>query len=429
MVDLQVLNYVLNTKDISIITNNDFDTSYFTSCPNQFQIIMTHYETYGNVPDKVTLINNPYFSEDKFSFFDVSESKDYLIDALEEERKYVRIKNALVYADKLAANEDAGKAIDYLSEEIENIQSSLKSDAINIIAEAEERFKEYEDKSKNRNKYFTSTGFKELDDVLGGGWDRDDFILITARPGVGKSFITDFVLYSAMMTGKTPGLWSGEMSINQVASRVDTFMSHISNFKISRGFKEIHSEYREHINKMKQMKEKFFVITDKELGGIATPTRLRTFAKKNKLDILGADQISLMEDGRNTKNIVDRAYNISTSLKHVQTELRIPVLVVSQLNRKATEKDVNHGVEVIAQTDKLGQDATIVLVLEYRDECLYIKIIKARTTAAGTTLIYKWNIDKGEFVFIPTSEDKPERPESTELKTNTQFEDKRENVF
>ena len=97
------------------------------------------------------------------------------------------------------------------------------------------RYTTYTEKINNFDKYYVSTGFKELDEVI-GGWDRqEELATIVARPGVGKSQMAIRVAVSAAEQGLTVGMYSGEMSETKVGYRVDTFISHISNTKITKG--------------------------------------------------------------------------------------------------------------------------------------------------------------------------------------------------
>ena len=57
MIEAQVLNYILNTKDYSIIVLNGIDSKYFPNYKQEFQFITDHYNKYGNVCDKETFVN------------------------------------------------------------------------------------------------------------------------------------------------------------------------------------------------------------------------------------------------------------------------------------------------------------------------------------------------------------------------------------
>ena len=75
MIQLQFLNYVLASKDYSIIQDNNITPEYFIEYEDEFKFIQNHYETYKNVPDTETFLSN--FND--FDLLEVSESEKYLV--------------------------------------------------------------------------------------------------------------------------------------------------------------------------------------------------------------------------------------------------------------------------------------------------------------------------------------------------------------
>jgi len=104
------------------------------------------------------------------------------------------------------------------------------------------------------------------------------------------------------------------------------------------------------------------VLTPANINGPVGVTALRAFIEKEHLDMLCIDQHSLLDDDRKAKNPVEKAANISKDLKNLQVLKRIPIISVCQQNRSSTEEgvDTTH----IAQSDRIGQDSTVVLAFE-----------------------------------------------------------------
>ena len=136
--------------------------------------------------------------------------------------------------------------------------------------------------------------------------------------------------------------------------------------------------------------------------------------------MLCVDQHSLLEDDRKAKNPVERASNISKDLKNLQVLKKIPIISVSQQNRGSTEDGIT--TMNIAQSDRIGQDSTIVLAFEQKDGILNLHIIKARDAGAGKKLQYAINFDKGTFEFIPSEEDAMNESDTKELTENLKEE-------
>lgn len=405
MIDLQILNLVLNKKDISIINQNNFTADYFPNYQKEFTFITDHYNKYGIVPDKATFVD--HFPE--FTFINVEDSSKYLVEGLKEEYLYNKTLPVLQQASKLLTGEnaDSRKAVEYLSSQLPMLSVNTGIEAVDLIHEgADQRYADYEERVNNPRQYFFSTGFPELDEVIGGFDRKEEYAVICARPGVGKSFVLDLFALHHVRLGLRVGLYSGEMTDTKVGYRIDTLFSNISNFSIVKGRPEIKEDYKSSIEKLKQLTGNLFAITPKMLGGFANIPALRSFCEKYKLDILYIDQISLLNDisHNSTQSRSDKFSNISRAIKDLQTQLQIPIIVASQLNREL-EKGEDPSTMNIAGSDTISQDMTIALSLQKKDENIVMQIMKNRDGSTGNKLTYHWNVDKGLFTFIPTEND------------------------
>lgn len=399
MIQLQVINWILDNKDLSIATLNNITSEYFSEYEEEFSFIQNHYNQYAKVPDKETFVAK--FTD--FSFVQVEESPKYLVDALQEDYVYRKALTVFREVNEEMVNGDSRKGVELLLSKMPDLTAKLNVEAVDILHEgASRRFEEYCDKGQNIDKYYVSTGLKELDDIL-GGWNRaSDLVTVCGRPGTGKSWWMDLFLINAAKAGRTVALYSGEMSEEQVGYRIDTFISHISNWKISKGFNDIFDDYQKHIEDIQKLEGKFLVCTPKTLGGIATVPKLKAFCERYKVEVLGVDQYSLLDDARHTRSRNERYEAISKDLKTLQIELGIPVLVNAQLNRGATGPDVQEvGTEHIAGSDRIAQDSSIVLSIVRKEQNeICINLTKVREASTGGKLRYEWDIDKGEFKYL-----------------------------
>lgn len=272
--------------------------------------------------------------------------------------------------------------------------------AVDIAERTEERWKKFGLKQANRIK----TGIKPFDEAAGGVSPDDEFMILSARLGIGKSFILHYVALEMAKQGLNVGIYSGEMSEDEVGSRIDTWLTHVSNFELTRGKatgvdKQVEA-YRE------QVKGKIFVITPKQIGRNATPTDMRKFCKEYNLSVLCIDQLSLMQpDGRQSSEMNQQFANLSLQLKSLQQELRLPIIAVSQLNRQAQQEEINAA--NISGSDRIGQDATIVLAIERKDKEMTLKVLKARSFKRPEKgWSFSWNIDEGVLTPLETALDK-----------------------
>lgn len=285
---------------------------------------------------------------------------------------------------------DPKEAILALRKEFERLSDPHSSvEPADIAAQTKERWEKFGLKQAPRLK----TGIEPFDEASGGISPDDEYMILSARLGAGKSFILHYIALNLAKQGLSVGLYSGEMTEYEVGSRIDTWLTHVNNFDLTRGkfsdSTEQEKAYRE------EVPGKILVITPRHIGRNATPSDLRKFVKEQNLSVLLIDQLSLMQpDGRQSGEMFQQFANLSMQLKSLQQELRIPIIAVSQLNRAAAEQEVN--ATNISGSDRIGQDATIILALERKNNELVIKVLKARSfRRPDRGWILTWDINTG----------------------------------
>lgn len=399
MIQLQFLNYLLSSGDSSLIFSNNLNKEFFSDYPKEYDYIVKHIKDYGNVPDLVTFLDE----FPKFDVTEVSESPDYLINKLYKDkntRALVDIFNEV--KDSLVAD-DIDKAMETYLNSIDKMTQAKRIDSIDILKDTS-RYEAYLERCDNFDKYFVKTGFKELDEII-GGWDREEELAtIVARSNQGKSWILFKCAVAAVEQGLNVGLYSGEMSERKVGYRVDTLISNISNTAITKGNRSVQNQYKKYLDELPNRFEgSLKILTPNMIDGPAGVSALRAFIERDKLDILFIDQHSLLEDDRRARAPYEKAANISRDLKNLQTLKKIPIIAVSQQNRTSTENGV--GLEHVAQSDRIAQDSTIVIFFEQKDGTMTMHLIKSRDSANMKDLKYNINLDNGTFIYIPETED------------------------
>jgi len=245
---------------------------------------------------------------------------------------------------------------------------------------------------KERDNARILTGIKPLDEAMGGLATKDEFVIISARMGIGKSWVAQAMATNMAEAGYRVGFYSGEMSEDEVGARFDSLVSNLSNYALTRG---LEIDLSSHIARLSQFEGDLLVITPKQLKRNARPSDIRRFVRAYDIDVMFLDQLSLMEpDGMSGGADFERKAMLSYQLKSIQQELRIPIIAVSQLNRGAVGEtpDTSH----IAGSDRIGQDATLVLALGRKDDVLKMKVLKARSfRIPQQPWEFTWDIDKG----------------------------------
>lgn len=428
MVSLQILNKIISTKDISIITDNNLTIDYFLEYEDEYSFIKEHFDNYKNVPDTETFINK--FPD--FELLEVTESDRYLVDAIREEYLYSKSVPVIKKAAELLKS-DSNEASRYLQSELVNLTPNYTTPYVDII-HSNSRVEMFEDKSNNKDKWFIPTGFEELDDIIYGWQCGEEFVVIFARTGIGKSWVLVKTVQHAWEIGKNVGYISPEMSADKIGYRFDTLNNHFSNMALVRGDKSKVSidEYRQYNEKLAEHNNRILVSTPMDFNKQVTVGKLRTFVQANNLDMLAIDGITYMTDERYKRgdNKTTSLTNISEDLMELSCELKIPILVVVQSNRGGTEKDTPD-LEDIRDSDGIAHNATKVISLNQKEEALVMKIKKNRDGKVGDKLTYLWDIDLGEFTWMPGDCDSAtiERKEQKREEVKKEYKEKKKVVF
>lgn len=374
---------------------NNITDEFFEDYVDEYNFIVNHLHTYGNIPDKPTFLS----AFPQFSLIQVYENSDYLIDKLYEDRNARKLSTIFNQVrEKLMAG-DTDAAMQLYTTSADSIIQAKHVDAVDITKDIS-RYDDYVDKLDNFDKFFIKTGFNELDEII-GGWDKhEELATIVARSNQGKSWILIKCATAALQQGLRVGLYSGEMSEKKVGYRVDTLLANIPNSALTRGDRSIQNTYKKFLDELPTKYEGCLkVLTPQMIYGPAGVSALRAFIEKEKLDILFIDQHSLLEDDKKARNPVEKASNISKDLKNLQVLLDIPIISVSQQNRASTEGgvDLTH----ISQSDRIGQDSTIVIFFEQKEGVMKMYLVKSRDTENNKTLCYAVDLNVGTFVYIP----------------------------
>ena len=413
MIQLQVLNVILDSKDSSIITLNNLNSDYFSEYKDEFCFINSHILKYGNVPDMETFINQfPNFEVVK-----VSEPLNYLLEELMRDKNKRFLAANFNQIRSLIMNDKVEDAMQLLKQASEQSSAAVSLQCVDILRD-KSRYDAYIERLENYDKYFIKTGFDELDKII-GGWDvKEELATIVARMGLGKSWLLFKCASAAAKQGKRVGIYSGEMSENKVGYRLDTLIGHISNGALVHGSASIKNEYKRYLDNLdKNVPGSIYVLTPNMINGPATPSALRAFIEKYEIEILFIDQHSLLEDDHKAKNPVEAAGNIAKDLKLLQTIKQIPIISVCQQNREKVENSSSGGksfdTSQVAQSDKIGQYSTIIIFIERDGDLFKLHLVKSRDTENGAVLTYRTNLNDGQFDYIPSEKDNNSENENT----------------
>lgn len=405
MIQAQFINYLLSSKDKSIISLNCLDKRYFPDYQSEWEFIESHLKVYGVIPDKETFAKQ----FENFEWMDVQETPSYLIDELFKDYQMRQIVCTINKVRDCAVSGDRDKAVSICKDLGSNLSTGVSLQCADLMQDTS-RFDHYVEKTKDLSKYYLTTGFPELDGIFGGIDRKEELGVIIARTNLGKSFLAIKMASASVAQGLRVGFYSGEMSSDKVGYRLDTLLGNVNNGAITHGNVSAEVEYKNYIDGLKRnYSGHFFILTPKDVNGNVGVSVLRAFIEKYALDILFVDQIPLLSDDRKGKSREEKLSNIIIDLKNLQTLKQMPIICVTQQNRVTTE-DGSIDSSQIAGSDDIGKFATFVLGIsrDKKDETLMnFHIVKTRdSNGANAKLTYKVDLNRGIFTYIPGENDR-----------------------
>jgi len=217
------------------------------------------------------------------------------------------------------------------------------------------------------------SGFRGLDEMT-SGFQRGDLIIVAARPSVGK---TALVLNIAQHVGireyesrkRTVGIFSLEMSKEQLFLRMLTSEANIDSHRLRTGFL-VEKDWGRLSHALGTLSEtKIYVDDTPGIGVLEMRAKARRLMAEHGLDLLVVDYIQLMQSRGRFDNRTIELGAISRALKGLAKELRVPVVVISQLSR-APEARSDHRplLSDLRESGALEQDADVVILLFRADQ-------------------------------------------------------------
>lgn len=235
------------------------------------------------------------------------------------------------------------------------------------------------------------SGYPDLD-TLTEGFQPSDLIVIAARPSVGKTSLALNIAERAALDGKTVGVFSLEMSREQLVQRLFSGLSGVDGDRLRSGYADV-GEWERVAGAMNALSRTAVYIDDTPT---LTPTELRTRARRlqmeHGLDMLIVDYLQLMHCSSKEGNRVQEVSEISRNLKAVARELRVPLLALSQLNRASEARDSGEPrLSDLRESGAIEQDADLVIFL-WKDkepdanaegEVVHLRLAKHRNGPTG----------------------------------------------
>ncbi len=252
-------------------------------------------------------------------------------------------------------------------------QKYLKNNFVpinNVLNEAFDRIDQiHRDGGKMRG---VPTGFTALDEKL-GGLQKSDLIILAARPSMGKTSLALDIARQVAVKQKTPvGVFSLEMSKDQLVDRMLCAEANIDLWKMRTG-KLSDSPENDDFPRIGQAmgalsEAPIFIDDTANCNIMEIRTKARRLQMEHGLGLIVIDYLQLMEGRASTENRVQEISEISRSLKGIGRELGVPVLALSQLSRAVEAQNVPiPKLSHLRESGAIEQDADVVMFI-YRED-------------------------------------------------------------
>lgn len=238
-----------------------------------------------------------------------------------------------------------------------------------VLDERYERFAELHASDEPASRGVPS-GFHALDQKI-SGFQPSDLVILAARPSMGKTALAlNIAVNAAIKARKTVGVFSLEMSKEQLVDRLFSSMLGVDSWKLQRG-KLDDSDFQNMGPIMDELSKANIFIDDSSASNMAEfRTKARRLQMEHGLDLLIIDYLQLMSTNNASYagNRVQEISEISRTIKQIARELHIPIIALSQLSRAVESRpDKSPQLSDLRESGSIEQDADIVLMM-YRDE-------------------------------------------------------------
>ena len=251
-------------------------------------------------------------------------------------------------------------------------------DAINALAEEiEQREKDKDSGRPNR----ITTGISCIDDVFYGGMAPGNLVIVAARPSVGKTALSLHMMKAAAKAGVKTAMFSIEMTCDELAMRLVSSVSEeyedenyggvdkprrplISPYKIANGF-DTPEDWDRFETAVGQLDKLPIIVNDYARDVRDIVSRMTVLNKQGLCDVAYIDYLGLIKQAQADPRtpLYQQIADITGLLKVTAKGLRIPIVLLCQLNREAAKQNKAPQLFNLRDSGSIEQDADVVLML------------------------------------------------------------------
>ncbi|TSD03677.1 MAG: replicative DNA helicase [Parcubacteria group bacterium Athens0714_26] len=214
------------------------------------------------------------------------------------------------------------------------------------------------------------TGFTEIDNIL-SGLQKSDLVIIGARPSLGKTAMAlDIARHVAVKEKQPVGIFSLEMSKEQVIDRLISVEAQLPLWELRTGRLKNDEDFELIQAALNELSNSSIYIDDTPSPNILQMRSMaRRLQSEKGLSLLVVDYLQLIMPRTSSDNVVQQVTEISRGLKGLARELNVPVLALSQLSRAVDQREIKRPrLSDLRESGSIEQDADVVMFIYRKDK-------------------------------------------------------------
>ena len=405
-IELQVISRILTSQSESEIDRLcEYDPSYYGIFRTQIEYILDHRFKYNTVPDLFTF--QARFPDTRLLQF--NEPMEYLVDEMCRHKRHLILVETFNKIKDLGAD-DTDSAWKYIEGQCERAASLDTTKPLDLVSNAKERADQILQYNNQRR---IPTGFSEIDKAMYGGLSTvEELLVIIARTGSGKTWISVKMMESAQKNGFPVLYYSPEMQASFLGTRFDTWRAHFNNSDLHLG--RYDETYMKYVKDLSKETTSAYVLEDKDVSsGIVSVGNIEPLVKRYGIKLLVIDGLSYMQDTHKSYSDYDKYKNICNDLFRLSKKYGCAVVVVMQANRATKDSKDEKGepfpdIYNIEGSDHPARIATQVFSVRqiFDKHVLDIRMEKSRNANNQRNVFsYSWDTGTGTVQYISDGND------------------------
>ena len=394
-IELQVLKDLTENDDLVAEVINVIRPEYFTSegRRNFWNSIVSYFNKGEKIPGFHALADADPETSAEFRAFQMSDLSSYtkdqalshiavLRDEAARRRAYYCGLTILQLATGTCTESEvfsrASEAVQGIEDKAVKEEYSLREIFNEISGEVEERKALYDSGRKS----CIASGIPSLDDAMSGGFKSGNLIVIAARPSIGKTALALQLMRNTASNGSRTTFFSIEMMRDEIGNRMLYSTEKVNSYQVWTG----NMDWKGFNQAVKEMEDLPILVNDHARDLSEIVTRMTILNRRGLCDIAYVDYLGLINTADKKIPLYQQIAEITGTLKVTAKRLRIPIVLLCQLNRDAAgdgDPDLQH----LRDSGSIEQDADLVLMLRRNKESEDVLEILIRKNRHGESNI------------------------------------------